>query len=138
MADVFSKKKRSEAMSLIRSKNTKPEIALRKLLSSALYPKGYRYRLHYAKLPGKPDVAFVSKKVVAFVDGSFWHGYRMKKGQRLSKKYWRPKIENNMKRDARVNARLRKSGWKVLRIWEHDLKKNPDRVLGRIKRALGE
>lgn len=136
MADVFSKKKRSKIMSLIRSKNTKPELALRKFISAALYPKGYRYRLHYEKLPGKPDIAFVSKKVVVFVDGSFWHGYKLKNGQEVPKRYRLAKIESNMRRDKKVNRKLRASDWKVVRIWEHDITKRPWRVLERVERAL--
>ena len=137
MVDIFSKKKRSEIMSLIRSKNTKPEIALRKLVSAALYKKGYRYRIHYRKLPGRPDIVFVSKKVAVFVDGAFWHGYQFeKRSKKLPKKYWVPKIEENMRRDRRNNAKLKKLGWKVVRIWEHDVKKKPVRSVERIIAAL--
>src|ERR1039458_8764852 len=102
--DIFSKKKRSEIMSLIRSTNTKPEIAFRRLVSSTTYPLGYRYRLHYKGLPGKPDVVFVAKKVAFFVDGAFWHGYKLKQGQKLPRKYWLPKIKRNMQRDKEVNS----------------------------------
>ncbi len=124
-------------MSLIRSKNTKPELALRKLASAALYPRGYRYRLHYNKLPGKPDMAFVSNKVAVFVDGSFWHGHRYKKGQtNLSRSYWLPKIRRNMERDKVVNRKLRKIRWKVVRVWEHDVRKRPQKALDAIMRAL--
>ncbi|HEY4526896.1 MAG TPA: very short patch repair endonuclease [Candidatus Paceibacterota bacterium] len=136
MADVFSKKKRSEIMALIRSKNTKPEIALRKLVSATAYPLGYRYQLHYKKLPGKPDIVFVSKKVAVFVDGSFWHGHRLKNGQALPRKYWLPKIKRNMERDKEVNLELKKMGWKVIRVWEHDLKKNQKKTLDTIMRIL--
>ena len=137
MTDVFSKAKRSEVMSLIRSKNTKPELALRKLVSAALYPKGYRYRLHYEKLPGKPDIAFVSKRVAVFVDGSFWHGHRYKKGQtNLSRSYWLPKIKHNMERDKVINRALRKIGWRVVRVWEHDIRKNPKKALSAVMYAL--
>ena len=137
MADIFSKERRSEIMSLIRSKNTKPEIALRKLVSAALYPSGYRYRIHYRKLPGRPDIVFVSKKVAVFMDGAFWHGYQFKKRRKkLPKKYWVPKIEENMRRDRRNNAKLKKLGWKVVRIWEHDVKKKPIKVVERIIAAL--
>ncbi len=124
-------------MSLIRSKNTKPEIALRKLVSAALYKKGYRYRIHYRKIPGSPDIAFVSKKVAIFMDGAFWHGYKFKKQEkRLPKKYWIPKIKENMRRDRSINAKLEKLGWKVIRVWEHDVKKEPIRVVERIVAAL--
>lgn len=137
MADVFTKTKRSEVMSLIRAKNTKPEIALRKLVSSEFYPLGYRYKIHYGKLPGKPDVAFVSRKVAIFVDGSFWHGYKLvKKKQLLTEKYWLPKIQRNMERDRENNRSLKRMGWKVVRVWEHDIFKSPDRVLDKVRRAL--
>lgn len=136
MADVFSKRKRSEVMSLIRSKNTKPEVAFRKLISSAIYPLGLRYRIHYAKLPGKPDVAFVSKRLALFIDGSFWHGYKLKQGQKLAKKYWLPKIEKNIARDKSVNRLLRQQGWTVMRFWEHDLKRNPEKIVASVLREL--
>ncbi|HEY0908180.1 MAG TPA: very short patch repair endonuclease [Candidatus Paceibacterota bacterium] len=137
MVDIFTKEKRSLVMAAIRSKNTKPEIALRKLVSAALYPLGYRYRLHYRKIPGSPDIVFVQRRLAVFVDGDFWHGYKLRKGQsKLSKKYWLPKIQANMRRDIRNNRALRRMGWKVVRIWEHDLKKRPERVLGRILRCL--
>lgn len=137
MADIFSKEKRSAVMALIRSKNTKPEIALRKLVSAALYPRGYRYRINYRKLPGSPDVAFVSQKVAVFVDGAFWHGFDFRnKKKKLPKRYWLPKIEKNMARDKRVNRELRKLGWCVIRIWEHELQRNPGKVLGAIEKAI--
>jgi DNA mismatch endonuclease (patch repair protein) len=137
MSDIFSKEKRSEVMSLIRSKNTKPEIALRKLLSSSLYPKGYRYRIHTKGIPGKPDIAFVSKKIAIFVDGDFWHGYDFEKTKlRLSQEYWLPKIERNIQRDKEVNQKLRKLGWKVLRFWEHDIQKTPDKVAKKVIKLL--
>ncbi|MFA6486495.1 MAG: very short patch repair endonuclease [Candidatus Magasanikbacteria bacterium] len=139
MPDVFSKKKRSEVMSLIRSTNTKPEIIFRKLLSSALYPLGFRYKIQYKKLPGKPDVVFVAQRTAFFVDGSFWHGYKLKKERQvLSKKYWLPKIKRNMLRDKEVSRQLRKMGWKVIRVWEHDLKKSPQKILKKAKQAILE
>ncbi len=137
MADIFTKEKRSEIMSLIRSTNTKPELTLRKIFSNTLYPLGYRYRIHYKKLPGKPDIVFVGKKVAVFMDGTFWHGYKPEKiMQRPVDDFWRKKIETNMARDKRVNYRLKKLGWKVIRIWEHDIKKSPDKIVRRILRVL--
>lgn len=137
MTDVFSKKKRSEVMSLIRSTNTKPEIALRKIVSISLYPRGYRYRIHYKKLLGRPDIVFVSKKVAVFVDGAFWHGYTFKQIEsRLPKKYWHAKIMGNVERDQRINKALKKAGWKVIRFWEHDVLKKPDKVLKAIVAAV--
>src|SRR5204862_93647 len=104
MSDIYSKKKRSELMSHIRSKNTKPEIALRKIISSTIYSHGFRYRL--------------------------------KKGQKLSRKYWLPKIERNIRRDMEVNRLLKKLGWKVVRVWEHELNKRPEKVLDSIMKVL--
>jgi DNA mismatch endonuclease, patch repair protein len=137
MTDVFSKDKRSELMGRVRSKNTKPEIALRKLVSSHFYPLGLRYRLHGKSLLGSPDIVFVSRRVAIFVDGGFWHGYRFKNwAHKIDRKYWLPKIKENMQRDRRVNRRLRMQGWTVIRIWDHEIKRNPENVLSRIRIAL--
>lgn len=133
MADIFSRRKRSEVMSLIRSKNTKPELAMRKLISSVIYPLGYRYRINYRKLPGRPDVVFVSRKIAVFVDGAFWHGYDFRNtSRRLPKKYWLPKIKRNIMRDAEISLKLRKMGWKVIRIWDHEIKETPDKALDKV------
>lgn len=138
MPDIFSPQKRSEIMSLIRSKNTKPEIALRKLLSAKLHPQGYRYRLHYKTPAGRPDIVFVSRKVAVFVDGTFWHGHKFKERKaKLPATYWVPKIERNIQRDRETNRKLRKMGWTVVRIWEHDLKKKPETALKKVERVLG-
>jgi DNA mismatch endonuclease (patch repair protein) len=137
MADIFSKERRSQVMSLIKSKNTKPELALRKLVSSNLYPLGYRYRIHYKKLRGKPDITFVAQKIAIFVDGTFWHGYDFKnRKKKLPNEYWLSKIAANIGRDKKTNRELKKSGWRVIRIWEHDLRKNPQKVLALIRQAL--
>ena len=94
MTDVFSKNERSRIMSLIRSKNTKPELLFFKLLSSTLYPQGFRYRKHYNKLPGNPDIVFIKRKIAIFIDGDFWHGYKFKvQKQRLPETYWIDKIK---------------------------------------------
>ena len=105
MADVFSKKKRSEIMSRIRGKGTKPELAVRILLRSM----GLRYRLHY-KVGGRSiDVAFPSKKVAVFVDGCFWHGCpRHCKLPKTNKEYWLPKIRRNKERDKETEEMLKK------------------------------
>ncbi len=137
MADVFTKKKRSEIMSRIRSKDTKLETDFFKLVSRILYPKGLRYRKHYKKLTGRPDIVFVSRKIAVFIDGDFWHGYNFGKiKNRLPKKYWRAKIKNNIKRDRKITKTLKKDGWVVIRIWEHEVKKQPAKALNRIVYAL--
>lgn len=130
MPDIFSKKKRSEIMSKIRGKNTKTELLFRKALSAEVYPKGFRYRLHYKKIHGSPDIVFVKQKIGIFIDGDFWHGRGFdRKKSKLPKKYWIPKIEENIRRDRRVNRRLKKEGWKIFRIWESDARKNLEKPL---------
>ena len=132
MADVFSKKKRSWIMSRIRSKNTSIDIMMREMLSDA--------RLKFVMYPdlyGKPDFQ-VGKKILVFCDGDFWHGYRYAEKKRPAKKYWREKIERNMQRDRKVSRKLRRDGWSVLRIWEHDIKKKPETCTRKIMRKVAE
>jgi len=103
-------------MAAIRSKNTKPELALRK----ALWSKGLRYRVHYGK--EKIDIAFPSKKLAIFVDGCFWHGCPIHSHvPKSNKSYWLPKLKKNIERDSAKNKRLMENGWKVLHFWEHEL-----------------
>lgn len=128
MADVFSKEVRSEVMSKIKSKDTTPEMKLRK----ELWARGYRYRIHY-KLPGKPDIVFVGKRIAIFVDGCFWHKCpKCYIKPKSNKKYWLPKIEKNVERDKKNTKLLENKGWKVIRIWEHEIKKDFIVVIDRI------
>lgn len=134
MADIWTKKKRSEVMSLIRGKgNKETENALLVLLRQNKIT-GWRRHLY---LPGKPDFAFPKQKVAVFVDGCFWHGcpkcYTRPKTNRA---FWDRKREDNMARDRRVTGQLRRQGWKVLRIWQHSLKKSPATCLNRIRRGI--
>ncbi len=116
MADVFSKEKRSEIMSLIGSKHTKPELIVRK----ALHRLGYRFRLHYNHLPGKPDIVFPKDRTVVQVRGCFWHGHDCIDGHtpKTRKGYWEPKIKGNKNRDSRNDRKLRTLGWTVIVVWE--------------------
>ena len=133
MADVFSKEKRSEIMSKIRSKNTKAEV----LVFRELRKRGVYFQKHYKRAPGSPDIALPRKKIAIFIDGDFRHGYRFSRGKsRLPKKYWRAKIEGNIKRDRKNRLLLRKAGWKVLRVWEHEIAKNFQKTLEAIERLL--
>lgn len=114
--DKFSKETRSKIMQAIKGKHTKPELLLRKELSKL----GYRYRLHHGK--EKIDIAFPSKKIAIFVDGCFWHCCpKHGRNPTSNKTYWLPKLKRNMERDKSTIKLLRKQGWKVIRIWEHDL-----------------
>lgn len=129
--DIFDKATRSRIMAQIRSKNTRPELLLRKILRKA----GLSFSIH-ANLPGTPDIVFKRHKIAVFVDGEFWHGYNwVKKGIKPSTPFWKRKLLRNIARDKRVNRELRKSGWKVVRIWERQLLR-PNYAVGRIKRAL--
>ncbi|MEP4151084.1 MAG: very short patch repair endonuclease [Lentilitoribacter sp.] len=120
MADIVSPKKRSSMMAGIGSKNTKPEIKLRK----ALHGAGFRYRLHIKSLPGKPDLVFPKYKAVIFVNGCFWHGHdcRLFKWPKTRSNFWRHKIEGNIARDKRTREELLAIGWRVMTIWECTLK----------------
>ena len=133
MADVLTSEQRRLNMSRIRGRNTKPE----RLLRSALHAKGLRFRLHRRDLPGSPDIVFVSQKVAVFVDGCFWHGCPEHGVMPMTNElFWSHKIETNRQRDAKVTSELRALGWRVVRIWEHELKKDRPRVVRSIERII--
>lgn len=134
--DVFTKEKRSEVMSKIRGKGNKAtELAMAKLFRA----NGITgWRRHYP-ITGKPDFAFPKEKLVVFVDGCFWHGCPKHATQpKGNRRFWAEKLEANKARDRKVNRELRAKGWRVLRVWEHDLKvaRQPYTV-HRVERALG-
>ena len=113
----------SELMSKIKSKNTKPEILLRKML----WKKGYRgYRLHWNKVPGKPDIAYPGKKIAIFVNGCYWHRCPKCKPSmpKSNVEFWKNKFEKNVARDLRKKKELEVLGWKVFIIWECEIKSN--------------
>lgn len=128
MADVHTSKQRSYNMSRIRSRDTKPEILVRKFLFS----KGFRFRVNDKRLPGKPDIVLPKYKTVIFVHGCFWHGHKGCKYFVIPKtrtKWWVDKIEGNKERDRRKKRLLKKLGWKVIEVWECALKRSPERIL---------
>lgn len=133
MADKVSRETRSRIMSKIRGKDTKPELILRKML----FAKGLRYRLNYRVAGYRVDIAFPSRKLAVFVDGCFWHGcpkcFRPPKSR---KRYWGPKIKTNKERDKRIDSAMSKSGWKVIHIWEHRIRKEPEGCLAMIMAHL--
>lgn len=133
--DKLSAERRSANMARIRSKDTNPEVTLRKLIHGL----GYRFRLHRKDLPGKPDLVFPSRKKVIFVHGCFWHqhsGCREGRvpGSRLE--YWGPKLKRNQERDAAAQVALKEQGWRSLVVWECGLK-DTAAALKRVKRFLG-
>jgi len=131
--DVMSPERRSALMGRIRGKGTGPELLLSSLFESA----GWRPEQHVAALPGKPDFVFSSDRLVVFVDGDFWHGWRFPAWEQKLTPRWREKIAATRARDRRNHARLRRGGWIVVRIWEHQLKNAPEDCLDRVARALG-
>ena len=131
MADIFTKEKRSWVMSRIRGTNTKIDLKMNEMLGNSRH----KYEM-YPKMFGKPDFAIPTKKIAIFCDGDFWHGYRYYKKKRLAKKFWRDKIERNMKRDIVVSRKLRRDGWPVLRCWEHDINKNSEKCMKKIARKI--
>lgn len=133
MTDVLSPEQRHRNMCKIKGQNTGPEIKLRKLL----YHSGIRgYRIHY-NLPGKPDLVFIKKKIVIFIDGCFWHRCpECYKEPKTRVEFWRTKIGKNVEHDVKINELLKNMGWKVIRIWEHDVRKNPIDIVNRITQLL--
>ena len=122
-------------MSRIRNKDTGIELALRK----ELWSRGIRYRKNVKTVEGKPDIAFIGKKVAVFCDSEFWHGYNWderKNDLKKNKEFWIAKIERNMERDAEVNRILKEQGWTVLRFWGNQIKKNLSECADIIENAV--
>lgn len=121
MADVMTPEQRSRCMAAVKGKDTKPEMIVRRYLFS----RGLRYRVNNRKLPGSPDIVLKKYKTVVFIDGCFWHGHEGCKYYRLPKTnvdFWRHKIAMNIARDYANGVDLRLAGWRVIRIWECDIK----------------
>lgn len=133
--DTLAPGRRSENMRQIRGKNTTPELVARRLCRELGYTG---YRIHRKDLPGKPDIAWVGRKLAIFVHGCFWHGHDCAEGIRKPKSnqgYWIPKIERNRQRDAGNIAALHAMGWKALVVWECEIKNKP-LLLKKIQRLL--
>lgn len=122
MADTKTPAERSENMSRIRSTNTKPEEIVRKYLFS----HGFRYRKNDKRYPGKPDIVLPKYRTIIFVNGCFWHMHGCSRSRlpRSNQEYWKPKIERNIQRDAENQQKLEADGWKVIVVWECELKKS--------------
>jgi len=133
MTDIFTPEKRSWVMSRIRGTNTKIDIKMKKMLADT----GYKWEM-YPKMYGNPDFVHKRKKIIIYCDGDFWHGYRYNEKKKPAKKFWRDKIENNMRRDQKYTRKLRREGWSVLRIWEHDIEKSQEKCMRKIMRKFSE
>ena len=136
MADTVSKSKRSEIMGKIRGVNTKPELIVRQYLFS----KGFRYTLHNKLLAGRPDICLKKYNCLIFINGCFWHGHsncKIFKWPKTNKKFWHNKIETNINRDKRDLKELKKLSWKVIVVWECQLKKGRrEKTLTRLVKAI--
>ncbi|MDR1882565.1 MAG: very short patch repair endonuclease [Prevotella sp.] len=139
--DIWDKKKRSEVMSKIRSKNTKPELTLRK----SLFERGFRYRVNDKKLPGKPDIVLPKYKTAIFLHGCFWHGHEDCKHASTPKTntdFWVNKITSNSERDKINLQKLTALGWNIITVWECEIryahKRNITPLIDRISAALLE
>ena len=127
----YTTPQRSKIMSKIRGKNTTPELTFRK----ALYAAGYRYRIDYKKLIGKPDIVLKKYKTVIFIDGEYWHGRNWEERKpkiKTNRDFWVAKFERNMQRDKEVNSELKRLGYKVFRFWETEVKKELERCLSEV------
>lgn len=134
MADIMSKEKRSALMSRIRGRDTKPELDLARALRRA----GYSPKRHDRSLPGTPDFVFARVRVAVFVDGDFWHGWRFPLWEHKLTPFWREKIGKNRERDQRNFRRLRRTGWKVIRVWEHQIEDDLDACVDRVLVTIHE
>jgi len=137
VVDTISIKQRSENMRRIKSKGTKPELVVRRLVHSM----GFRFRLHAAELPGKPDLVFPGLKKLIEVKGCFWHQHKGCIDSRIPKsraEYWRPKLRKNVRRDKKNASFLRKLGWRQLMLWECEVMvPNPRGLKAKVERFLG-
>lgn len=134
---ITSNKQRSAIMRAVKSKDTEPEMIVRKLV----HGMGYRYRLHSRRLTGKPDLVFAGRRKVIFVHGCFWHGHNCSRGARQPKansEYWKAKIARNAERDTCNALSLLNSGWKIMTVWECETKVRDRQALEqRLKAFLG-
>jgi len=132
--DNLTKEQRKLCMTKIKAKDTKPEVAVRKVLAKL----GVRYRLHNLKLAGKPDIIIAKPKKIIFINGCFWHQHKNCKKQAMPKaniKYWAPKLQRNIEKQTQDIKTLRKQGWKVYKIWECQTN-NKDKLTQKISKIL--
>lgn len=135
--DKHTPEQRRKNMQAVKNKNSRIETLLRK----ALWHRGMRYRKNSSKIFGHPDIAFIGKKIAVFCDSEFWHGYNWevrKNDIKSNREFWIPKIERNIERDLEVTAKLEEDGWKVLRFWGNEIKKNAEGCADIIEKAYKE
>lgn len=132
--DCLTPEQRSKLMSRVRQRGTDLEL----LVSRALRLKGVRFRRNVRTLAGSPDLVFTRSRLAVFIDGDFWHGYRIRQWEHKLDPYWRQKIHANRTRDLSNFGKLRRRGWKVLRVWGHEIKQDLDAVIRKITSRLSD
>lgn len=137
VGDIMKKTPEQISFNMKRVKNKDSQIEI--LLRKELWARGIRYRKNVTRICGKPDIAFIGKKIAVFCDSEFWHGYNWeerKKDFKSHQEFWIPKIERNMQRDIEVNEQLASEGWTVLRFWGKDIKKNTAQCADEIEKVV--
>ena len=132
MPDRMTPEQRSRAMKSVKLKDG----PLERLIQRELRKIGLRFQRNYKRLKGSPDIVFPKKKVAVFIDGDFWHGWRLPRWERKLSEFWRSKLRANRRRDQRNFRHLRAANWTVIRLWEHEIRSNSGRCIDRILRAL--
>ena len=133
MPDHLTPEQRSRAMKRVKLKDG----SLEKLVQHELRARGLRFKRHVRVLPGSPDIVFPEQKLAVFVDGDFWHGWRLPAWERKLSPFWRDKLRTNRARDQRNFRRLRALGWKVIRLWQHQVQSDIRACVTRITKTLG-
>jgi DNA mismatch endonuclease (patch repair protein) len=132
MADHLTPEERSRAMKRVKLTNGSLELSMQR----ALRERGHRFQRHERRLPGRPDIVFSGLKLALFVDGDFWHGWRLSTWQHKLSPFWREKLQANRIRDQRNFRKLRLLGWTVIRFWEHQLKRDLNRCIECVEAKL--
>ena len=132
MVDNLTPAQRRKCMQAVRTRNTD----LERKMAGRLRTLGLRWSSHPTALPGRPDFVFASAKVIVFVDGDFWHGYRFPAWRKRLSTFWRRKIEGNRRRDRATHSKLRRRGWIVIRVWGHELMRDPTVPAEKVQAAI--
>ena len=132
MADNLTSEQRSRCMSSVRNRDTD----LERLVRSGLHKRGLRFKKHVKGLPGTPDIVFTSQAIAVFIDGDFWHGYRFPAWKYKLSDFWKAKIAKNRERDRKNFRKLKRMGWRVIRIWQHEIRADVDACIDRIVSAV--
>jgi len=134
MPDHMTPQQRSRAMRRVRLRDG----PLEQVIRHGLRVRGLRFKCHVRQLPGRPDIVFVKDKVAVFVDGDFWHGWRLPAWEEKLSPFWRNKLRQNRARDRRNFKKLRTLGWKVIRIWQHQITSDIEGCINRVMQALAQ